>query len=248
MNGSDLVTSLQDVLGRAKKRHLTDGELANQLGVSLGMVRNWKKDKAALKPGMVSQMVLKAQQVAAQQAEQSAIRPIVEFFQINLADSPQGAQWELFDIKDGGDTARLYLSGLRKRLENSHGVYIFYDSRGRALYSGKAKQLTLWKEMNNALNRSRGVQKIKRVYHPESNIEFSTPGERIRQIRSESVELYELASYVSAYEVAPNMIGIVESMLIRSFANDLLNVKMEKFGGGLQNDPKKRKVRKKAAS
>ena len=242
MIGSDLVLSLQDVLGRGAEKHLTDVELAHRLGVSLGMVRNWKKDKAELKPSMVARVVLKAQQTAALQAEMSSIKPVVEFFPLSLVESKQLARWELFDVKDGGTTNRPYLTGLRTQLENSHGVYLFYDTRGRALYSGKAKKMSLWDEMSSALNRFRDVQRVKKVSHPVVNEKFVTSEERLRQIRSEPVRLHDLAAYVSAYEVSPGMIGVVESMLIRSFANDLLNVKMEKFGGGYQQ----RVVRKKA--
>jgi len=42
--------------------------------------------------------------------------------------------------------------------------------------------------------------------------------------------LHELAAYFSAYEVHPLMISNLESLVIRSFANDLLNKKMEHFG------------------
>jgi hypothetical protein len=44
-----------------------------------------------------------------------------------------------------------------------------------------------------------------------------------------NVRLHELAEYVSAYQVADEMIGDIESLLIRAFPNDLLNKKIENF-------------------
>ena len=37
-----------------------------------------------------------------------------------------------------------------------------------------------------------------------------------------------MASYFSAYKVDDGMIGDVEALLVRSFANDLLNIRMER--------------------
>jgi hypothetical protein len=41
--------------------------------------------------------------------------------------------------------------------------------------------------------------------------------------------LYDLADYFSAYSVDDGMINDLEALLVRGFANDLLNVKMERF-------------------
>jgi hypothetical protein len=85
--------------------------------------------------------------------------------------------------------------------------------------------------MNLAFNRNRkDVQEIMRVKHPERNQAFKTSDEKRRQIRPHAVALHQIASYVSAYKVADGMINELEAMLVRSFANDLLNVRMEHFG------------------
>lgn len=107
------------------------------------------------------------------------------------------------------------------------GLYIFYDTRGRALYAGKARKQSLWYELNLAYNRERGVQNIFRVSHPERRQNFRTSDEVRRQIRSFNVKLHELARYVSAYQITDAMINDVESLLIRAFPNDLLNKRME---------------------
>jgi hypothetical protein len=128
-----------------------------------------------------------------------------------------------------GESSHPYLAGLKRELEAHRGVYVFYDSRGRALYVGKTKSQSLWKEINLAYNRDRDprLQSILRVQHPERRQDFRTSDEMRRQIRPINVRLHELAQYVSAYQVADEMIGDIESLLIRSFPNDLLNKKIE---------------------
>ena len=51
-------------------------------------------------------------------------------------------------------------------------IYTFHDSRGRALYAGKAIKLGLWVEMINAYNRDREVQTVRRMAHPTKHGTF----------------------------------------------------------------------------
>ena len=83
--------------------------------------------------------------------------------------------------------------------------------------------------MKNAFNRDRGRKELFRVQHPTRNQGFVSASDQPRQIRQESVALADIAAYFSAYEVAPGMINVIETLLIRAFANDLLNQKMETF-------------------
>ena len=171
-----------------------------------------------------------------------AIRPVVEFFPIQRCRSTHGANFEIFGVGSKNDK-HPYLDGLRDELERHHGVYIFFDSRGQAIYAGKARKQRLWKEIKNAFNRQRGdVQTIKRVKHPSRKQPYKTTAEKARQIVDHAVPLHELAAYISAYRVVDGMVNSVEAMLVRSFANDLLNVRMEQF---VQRSPRKPKPRKK---
>lgn len=136
------------------------------------------------------------------------------------------ARWWIFDA---GHTASLYARGLRTELEESFGIYIFYDSRGQALYVGKARQQSIWKEINLAFNRKRDVQSIALVHHPERNQEFKPGYEKLRQPKDTQLELYDLAYYFSAYHVDDGMIDDLEALMVRGFANNLLNVRMETF-------------------
>lgn len=96
-----------------------------------------------------------------------------------------------------------------------------------------------------AFNRNRGdVQSIMRVKHPANNVAYTIDREKNRQIRPAVVPLHDMAHYVSAYEVLPGMVGVVEAMLVRSFANDLLNVRMERFDNGAKTKSRKRVKRR----
>jgi hypothetical protein len=56
------------------------------------------------------------------------------------------------------------------------------------------------------------------------------PGyEKLRQPKDKQLELFDMAWYFSAYSVDNGMIDDLEALLVRGFANDLLNVKMETF-------------------
>jgi len=159
----------------------------------------------------------------------TAIVPIVEFHDIRAVDSLRGAYQEVFDTSS---TASRYAQGLRARLKEAKGIYVFYDSRGRALYVGKTQRgnANLWAEIKNAFNRDRDeIQGVLRVQHPKRNQAFDS--EVKRKPTRVPVKLHELARYMSVYEVAPPLIGSLEALLIRGFANDLLNKRMESFGG-----------------
>lgn len=84
--------------------------------------------------------------------------------------------------------------------------------------------------MNNAFNRDRGeVQYIKRVAHLNNRVEYRAAQEQHRQITKEAVPLHDITSYCSAYEIPDQLIGKFEALIVHTFANDLLNVRMENF-------------------
>lgn len=225
MNGKELVETLQRILDVKDPK-----QLSQSLGVTQVTVYNWQRC-AKVTPRMVAQVIKKTRSASQRESLSKTIRPIVEFFPITKTPSKQNAKYELFSTKTPKNTLHSYLQGLRKELDQHHGVYIFYDSRGEAIYAGKARKQTLWKEITNAFNRDRGsIQKIKRVQHPKRQVSYRTSLEKTRQIVDREVPLHELAKYFSAYEVSDPMIAKVESLLVRGFANDLLNQRMEKFG------------------
>lgn len=232
MNGKNFIEHLQAKLRSVlNKENITNKDLADFFNVTQQTIVNWTNN-SNIRAAEISKFFVNGIETAQKQARHNAIRPIVEFFPVVPCKSQSGKRWELFSIFTIKGQKHLYRSGLREKLAKANGVYLFYDSRGRALYSGKAKNTSLWKEMNSALNRKRTLQTVFRVKHPNANVNFNESGEINRQISSQSVQLFEMTEYISAYETAREMIDIFESILIRSFANDLLNIRMEKFGGG----------------
>ena len=237
MTGQEAIAALKRKLNISG-----DAELATRLGVSHPSILNWKKRKNVT-PLQLANLVNSATKASAANALVTAIRPVVEFYRIERCVSTQGAQFELFTEKDEMQQGtHPYKSGLKDELAARRGVYVFFDSRGKAIYVGKAKLQGLWKEMTSAFNRDRGsVQSIMRVQHPENRVEYKPVEEKARQIVGKEIPLHELAAYFSAYQVVPEMIDELEALLVRSFANDLLNKKMERFEGQRKTTKKRKK-------
>lgn len=224
MNGEQVICALKRTF-----RTKSDYDIAKKLGVSLQSIRNWNERKSVTARQFAG-LVRKAHESSAKHALSAVIRPLVEFYEIQKCISTGGGKFEIFRIEDASGKRHPYRYGLKKVLTGEHGVYVFHDSVGRAIYAGKAKQQNLWKEMHSAFNRKgNSGQTILRVNHPEIRVEYKTPGEKGRQIAKSSVRLHEIARYFSAFAVAPEMIDNLESLLVRSFANDLINIRMEKF-------------------
>ncbi|MEG3162856.1 hypothetical protein U1763_20330 [Sphingomonas sp. LB2R24] len=227
MKGADFINNIRKRMESELGKAPTDRAVAARLGMTVQSLSNWQA-RDDVSADQLAGMLFKVEAAAAERMQSSALRPIVEFFELSPAQVGSGQNFCIFQAKMDG-VEHPYLSGLKAELEARHGIYIFHDSRGRALYAGKARSQSLWKEINLVFNRDRQLQNIRRVNHPERRQDFRTSDELRRQIRTVTVRLHELAAYVSAYEVADGMIGDLESLLIRAFANDLLNKRMENF-------------------
>jgi hypothetical protein len=227
---------------KRKLRVATNRDLQKKLGMSHMALLNWR-DRGALTPRQIANAIYKARYAAIADAQIKTIQPIVEYFPLKAKESKQGIRYELFDTSASAGASYI---ALRRALENANGIYVFYDSRGRALYAGKAKQLSLWTEMKNAFNRHREMQKVYRVKHPVRMKEFRPAYEKNRQPRRRDLPLSNLAAYVSAFQVDEGMINDLEALLVRGFANDLLNARMERFAHARAASARRRRKRKKA--
>lgn len=221
MKATELLEALARKLG-------TDSpvELASAMGVTVQTLKNWESRDEDLSANKVVSAILKSQSAAVQRSQFETIQPLVEFYSIERCLTKREAKWQVFDA---GPSATLYAQGLKEALNDSHGIYIFYDSRGHSIYVGKAREQSIWKEMNLAFNRKRAVQTITLVNHPDRNQEFRPGYEKLRQPKDFQLEIFDMAWYFSAYSVDDGMIDDLEALLVRGFANDLLNVKMETF-------------------
>lgn len=237
LTGNEVIGALQKALDAP-----TLGSLANELGITGQAIQNWKK-RPSVTPRQIAGLVKRAKQASYSRSQHNSVRPVVEFFPIRkVIRNSNGRRFDLFSSRDGRKTEHPYLAGLKAELSSHHGVYIFFDSRGQAIYAGKARKQSLWREMNLAFNRKRNdLQKIRRVKHPLRRIAYKTSEEKSRQIYERTIPLHELAYYFSAYEVDDGMVNVVESMLVRSFANDLLNKRMERFGANGNSVSKSKK-------
>jgi hypothetical protein len=239
LQGSELV---KDLMGHFETDVLQ--QLGQTIGLSNQALQNYKNRRAVTARQMAG--LGRTAYLSGQQGlRKTAIRPLVEFFPLRKAPSLHKVKFDLFSTKDEKGKVHPYLDGLRTELNAHNGVYIFFDSRGQAIYVGRARLQTLWKEMLSAFNRGREVQKIRRVRHPSRKVAYKTSDEKSRQIRERSVPLHELAGYFSAYHVDLGLIDEIESLLVRSFANDILNIRMEQFGHQRSVSAEKKRGKKK---
>lgn len=226
--GEQLVAALKKKLGGS------EGEVAAKIGRSPALVSRLKRERT-VSAKQIAALVKSSRDASRSEAEKTSVRPLVEFYP--LAKSRKGKAHSLFTT--GEDHP--YLVGLKDELSLHHGVYIFFDSRGQAIYVGKARKQDLWKEMNLAFNRDRDdLQTILRPSHPATTKKYKSLDEKSRQIYARKVALHELAHYVSAYHVTDGMVNDVEALLVRSFANNLLNKRIEKFSA--HRSPKKKRA------
>lgn len=238
MKGADLIAEL-----KRKLSIKTNRELARHLGVTELLLGNWSRQKDQLTPRQIANVIEKASSVAVAKSQRATLRPIVEFFPIDAVESSGGMKYELFPT--GKDDNPLHVQ-LRAALNKAKGIYVFYDTRGRAIYAGKAKEQSLWSEMKSVFNRDRDTQKVYRVSHPTRRQDFRPAYEQPRQPVNTQLGLSDLAAYVSVYEVEKAMINDLEALLVRGFANDLLNKRMEKFtaSGGTMTSPTRKSTAK----
>jgi hypothetical protein len=218
-----------DVITALRRRLKTDDDrvLADFLGVHKATVTNWSKLAPRLTGSRMATSFMRLAAHARKSALEHAVRPIVELYPLDAIAQAKGDGWVMWDKKAGR-----YGAELRAELERCRGVYIFYDSSGYALYVGKAKGTRLWGEMNSAFNRRRAVQTVKLTAHPVREQAFVRGDQQPRQIRPRQLVLADIAAYMSAYDVVPEMINGIEALLVRAFPNDVLNVRMEKFVNG----------------
>lgn len=83
--------------------------------------------------------------------------------------------------------------------------------------------------MNNAWTRGRdAVRFIKKADHPVWKGAYRDASASGKQIVKRAALLHEIAAHVGVCEVSDGMIGKIEALIVRAFAKDLLNIRMEK--------------------
>jgi hypothetical protein len=222
-------------LTKQMEEHLTkstgsvsDLALTTALGIKINTLYKWRLEDTELSALQVARVVASAHKAAQNHVHSEAIKPLVEFFRIEPTEV--GNSENRLHVFPTGPGSGQHLTGLCAILTAAKsGLYIFYDSRGKALYAGHTKKQNIWKEMNSAFNRDRSSQVVTLVRHPHRDVGFKTASIKVRQPTDRVLRLHDLAAYFSAYEVIPEMVDDLEALLIRAFPNDMLNYKMEKF-------------------
>jgi hypothetical protein len=138
MRGEEFIDAIGRKLENKTGRHVTDRALAAHLGLSVNALNNWW-DRPTITVRQMVGLLFRLESKAGERAEKHAIRPIVEFFELNPMESRDGARKEIFNVQSKGRSDHPYLRGLRDDLEQHRGVYVLHDSRGRALYAGKRR-------------------------------------------------------------------------------------------------------------
>ena len=211
-----LVTELQ--------KRINDSDLAVRLGKTSNTIDNWQKKPSALSSARVASLVKGAMDAEAKRERENILKalfePIVEYFPIEKGKQ-KGKVKNRHQIQLGIQTSEWpELRDKLDKLEKSRGIYIFYDTRGHAIYVGKTERKTLWAEMDSAFNSKPTERQV--IYRTA----YSGPKIN-RDLSKKDVYFNELARYFSAYEVHRDMIPSMEALFIRAFANNLMNKKME---------------------
>jgi hypothetical protein len=124
-----------------------------------------RSEKGSLTERQVINLLGKAWKAAESRLIEKVV-PLIEFFPIQNPVPTGKGNWHIFSAKANSEFGDLQL-----RLQRAHGIYVFHDSSGRAIYAGKALRQLLWSEINHAFNKDRGeVQSIKRVDWPRSRV------------------------------------------------------------------------------
>lgn len=211
-----------------KKRNgfTSDTEVARRIGLTSARISQMRTRSGNLTARQLASYIKKAVDRGRELALTDPILPIVEMYPIDAVSSTQGAKWEMLPTGEEHPKNQT----IRSILEESQGIYLFYDSQGRAIYVGKTEKQNIWKEMNDAFNRELSNHQVFFVEHPTNGTTFWPACERPRQPKKMVVYLYDTALYFSAYKVTESrLIPKLEALVVRAFCNSLSNKKMEKF-------------------
>jgi DNA-binding transcriptional regulator YdaS (Cro superfamily) len=158
----------EELISALKKKFVisTDKALIDRLGITAATLNSWRNGAFNISPSKLANFIHRTVTKCEKEARLYSIRPIVEYYPVEPGESARGAKWELFEAREQNNQR---LIKIKEYLKKSNGIYIFYDSKCKALYVGKAKDKDLWKEMNNAFNQDRETQKLQTVNHPTNH-------------------------------------------------------------------------------
>jgi hypothetical protein len=214
IKGADLCDELRRLF-----KSESDSDLACAIGITQGRVSQIRSSPD-FGPQYLAKLIKRITETQTADAFREAIRPVVEFFPIEVSKVREnGRNLSFKPTGNGGEQ-------LSARLKESHGLYAFYNSQAEIIYFGKAQKLFLYDKMVNAFNRVLPHYQIYRVRHPWGKYR-STTADELRKIKKETVTLADTANYFSAYAISDQLIGGLEALFIRIAPNDIINVRVE---------------------
>lgn len=189
---STLISALQTHLD-----NMSRAELASMLNVTQATVGNWFNDTATPSKPQVGRII----KAFADHTGQNLVQPVFEYRSIE--PKPSGNTWS-FGLSVHEEP------GHRADLKGKHGIYIFYDSSGRAIYLGKSVRC-LYQESKTRLGAS-----LNRSLRLPQKIQTAKAG--------------SISRYMSAYQISISSgTKNIESFMLRAFANSIYNKNSGEF-------------------
>jgi hypothetical protein len=204
--GIELLKELKKTFGVTQGR-----QLAKLTGYTTGRISQMQREQ--LDAGAVAKLITRSA-TASTKNHATLIQPIVEQFAVEQDHKAE---------RNFIDTSKADRKELRELLKSSVGIYAFYNSELEVVYVGKTKN-NLWSEMKQAFNRPMSNYSRYRVVHPRDR--FANPADNIRPLKVQKFFVYNAAYFFSAYAVPLDFVDVIETLLIRVFSNDLINVQM----------------------
>ena len=227
-----LIHKLKDYFGIPNG---TDTALANHLALTSWKqnswktkIANWRKNLSPLSDTEILNLIKDIKDTSIKKSRDAThkefIKTIVEYYPIEKVTS-KGGKGDKFEISPPVSMKGKW-NPIRNDLDKTRtGIYIFYDSSSRAIYVGKTAGRTgsLWARMKSSFNHDQESRQHYRIDHGKGD------NVNARKLGLKPVQLHELAKYFSAYKVDPKFTHNIEALLIRAFADNLMNKKMENF-------------------
>ena len=124
-----------ELFDELKKQHdvASCSDIARLIGLTPARISQMQTRSKNLSARQIASYIAKAAERGKQEALSDPIRPVVEMYPLGAIESKQGAKWELLATSKSNKRNQL----LKQHLLAAKGIYLFFDSLGRAIYAGK---------------------------------------------------------------------------------------------------------------
>lgn len=177
----------------------SQSEISKYLGIQQTQLSYYQKNNQA-GPKAIRGMIESYTNFKTEELVKKVINPVLEFKKIK--PTKFSSKYILLPTEHNKDA-------LKEVLEKKVGIYLFYNSQGKNIYIGKTEK-DLYIEITQQLGR------VIKIY--------------AESLKPTNVQQGDITSFISVYEIKPKaLIKDLEALLIRAYANDNTNIKMENF-------------------